>query len=523
MPERYLNRTLGKYRIDELVGSGGFAWVYKAYDPELDIPAALKILKPQYGGDPKFESRFRREASTAAKLRHPNIVTIFAVGNEDGAVYFAMDYLPGGLADKLDVMGTIPESMLVRTGIDVASALAFAHREGIIHRDIKIDNIMYDDHGNAVVADFGIAKAVSGYVGETGTDMVVGTPQYFSPEQARALPLDGRADIYSLGVTLFKAATGQLPFNGADWYEIARQHVEERPPKPRSINASISREFERVILRCLEKDPVDRYPTGDAMCEDLVTLLKDMGESPPVRTMQMPATGTSGANTLRGRFGIRQRHIKMMKWAVPAAIAALIAIPLVWKMSTSNETPPPASAQPGSAQPAVREPAPRSGSGDLAAAVKSRPPTPRRLSIIASKGAVVKVNNIAVGRGGWRSDTLRAGVYAISATVETKVANCPTASVSKNVTVRDTGALSFPLAPRGCGMLTIRDAPKGARYEIIAAGKSYTGEVRSNAPVSLPQGTHRLVVRVPKCTEFNGAVKIELDKTTSQRTPLICE
>ena len=109
MPERYLNRTLGKYRIDELIGSGGFAWVYKAYDPELDIPVALKILKPQYGGDPKFETRFRREASTAAKLRHPNIVTIFAVGNEDGAVYFAMDYLPGGLADKLEVMGTIPE------------------------------------------------------------------------------------------------------------------------------------------------------------------------------------------------------------------------------------------------------------------------------------------------------------------------------------------------------------------------------------------------------------------------------
>ena len=516
MPERYLGKTLGKYRIDELVGSGGFAWVYKAYDPELDIPCALKILKPQYGGDPKFESRFRREASTAAKLRHPNIVTIFAVGNEDGAVYFAMDFLPGGLADKLDVMGTIPESMLVRTGIDVASALAFAHREGIIHRDIKIDNIMYDDHGNAVVADFGIAKAVSGYVGETGTDMVVGTPQYFSPEQARALPLDGRADIYSLGVTLFKAATGQLPFNGTDWYEIARQHVEEKPPKPRSINASLSKDFERIILKCLEKDPADRYPTGDAMCEDLVTLLKDMGESPPVRTMQMPATGTSGANTLRGRFGIKQRHIKKMKWMVPAALAALIAIPAIWMLTRNDDVTPPAQGQTttktGPAVPAGGSPTPG----------VPQPPTPRQLVIDAPRGAVVKVNDIEVAKGDWRTDTLSPGVYSLTAAVDTKIENCPTSSVKRTATIRDTGIVRVSLTPRGCGMLNIQAAPKGAKYEISAAGKNYTGTVQSGSPVVLPQGTHRLVVRSPRCTEFNGSVKIDNDKTTNQRTPLIC-
>jgi serine/threonine protein kinase len=219
LPERYLGRTLGRFRVEGLSGSGGFAWVYKAYDPDLEVAVALKILKPQYAGDEKFESRFRREAATAARLRHPNIIKIFAVGKEGDAVYFAMDYLPQGLPERLEALGTLPEPVLVRLGIDVASAIGFAHREGVIHRDIKVDNILFDDHGNAIVADFGIARAVSNYVQQTGTNMVVGTPQYFSPEQARGLPLDGRADIYSLGVTLYKAATGTLPFEGSDWYE----------------------------------------------------------------------------------------------------------------------------------------------------------------------------------------------------------------------------------------------------------------------------------------------------------------
>jgi serine/threonine protein kinase len=510
LPDRYIGRTLGKYRIDELIGSGGFAWVYKAFDPELDIPVALKILKPQYGGDPKFEQRFRREASTAAKLRHPNIVTIFAVGSEDGAVYFAMDFLPGALADKLDVMGTIPESMLVRTGIDVASALAFAHREGIIHRDIKIDNIMFDDHGNAVVADFGIAKAVSGYVGETGTDMVVGTPQYFSPEQARALPLDGRADIYSLGVTLFKAATGALPFNGTDWYEIARQHVEEKPPKPRSLNSAISKEFERVILRCMEKDPADRYPTGEAMCEELVTLLKDMGESPPVRTLQMPATNPSTSDSIRARLGIRQRHVKQLKWAIPAALAAMIIIPVAWKMSTKEPPPPPRTTNgpPRGTAPAVTTP---------------RPPTPKQLVVNAPTGAVVKVNDVEVGKGDWRSDTLPAGSYTITAAVDSKVANCPSVSSKRTITLLDTGRVSVTLNPRGCGMLAITGAPRGATYEITSrSNPTVRGAISATRPVLLPVGTYQLQVRFPRCTEFTGSVKVENDKTTTQRTPLLC-
>ena len=331
MPERYLGRTLGKYRIDAVVGAGGFAWVYKAFDPELEIPVALKILKPQYAGDEVFESRFRREASTAARLRHPNIVKIYSVGKEDDAVYFAMDYLPQGLSDRLEVMTTLPESMIIRMGIDVASAIGFAHREGVIHRDIKTDNILFDEHGNAIVADFGIARAVTGYAEQTGTNMVVGTPQYFSPEQARGLQLDGRADIYSLGVTLFKSATGVLPFTGEDWYEIARQHVEDKPPRPRSLNPALSRDLEDIILKCLEKDPDDRFQTGEALAQELATLLQDRGESATFRTLVVPAADTAPSPRLPSLRPSRRRRQRQLQIAGGAALGiAVLAGSLVW-------------------------------------------------------------------------------------------------------------------------------------------------------------------------------------------------
>ena len=205
--------------------------------------------------------------------------------------------------------------MLVRVGFDVASALGFAHRQGVIHRDVKVDNIMFDDHGNAVVTDFGIARAVSKYAEQTGTNMVVGTPQYFSPEQARGLPLDGRADLYSLGVTLFKAATGVLPFQGDDWYEIARQHVEDDPPRPRDLNPSLSKGLERIILRCLEKEPDERFPNGEALCTDLSLLLPDRGEVTSARTLMIPATDTlensSGRHPVR-RLARRLRRRRMV-------------------------------------------------------------------------------------------------------------------------------------------------------------------------------------------------------------------
>src|SRR5579862_2230900 len=456
MPERYLGRTLGKFRIDAVVGSGGFAWVYKAFDPELEIPVALKVLKPQYAGDEKFEQRFRREASTAARLRHPNIIKIFAVGKDGDAVYFAMDYLPQGLPDRLEVIPTLPEPVLIRLGIDVASALGFAHREGVIHRDIKTDNILFDEHGNAIVADFGIARAVSNYAQQTGTNMVVGTPQYFSPEQARGLTLDGRADLYSLGVTLYRSATGVLPFTGEDWYEIARQHVEDRPRKPREHNPSLSKGMERIILTCLEKDPGDRYQTGEALCQALGALLTEKGETIAMRATPTPTVDGPTAPPPWELTKRRRRRV-LQGVAVAAVVLAVGSAYALSRQHTPGHAAPPqptgsiAAAPPASTTPsAPSHDAPAAGT-KAPTPVTTPPPTPAKpiVHITAPADARLSVAGTIVGTGEWHTDTLKPGRYEIVAALpDSGNTQCPTLRVTSIIVVAATGTTTAHLAPR---------------------------------------------------------------------------
>ncbi len=525
MPERYLGQTLGKYRIDAVIGSGGFAWVYKAFDPELEIPVALKILKPQYAGDESFEQRFRREASTAAKLRHPNIINIFAVGKEQGAVYFAMDYLPQGLADRLSVMTTLPESMLIRMAIDVSSALGFAHREGVIHRDIKTDNILFDEHGNAVVADFGIARAVAGYAEQTGTNMVMGTPQYFAPEQARGLQLDGRADIYSLGVTLFKAATGSLPFTGEDWYEIARQHVEEKPPRVRSLNASISADLEDVILRCLEKDPENRYPSGESMCEDLAGILHDRGET-AARTVGVPTAATLPPGTPLPKLRRRRRQTSPVIWAIGGG-AALVLLTLALTVGNGKSEPPPPATTGGGAN--AQTPL-----GSVLPGPRAAPPTAFPLTVIAANGdtaAAIRFEGQEKGRGRWSVDSLAPGRYTVSATVPTRK-DCPTATLSASVLVGPVGEDTVRLFPRDCRNLTITtqfDGSPGNRvneatYSLRTVG--WFSGVKKLPPrgplrILVPTGDYRVLIVVPTCTPYDASDwKVRVD--TARTVKLIC-
>ena len=517
MPERYIGRYLGRFRIDALVGSGGFAWVYKGYDPELDVPVALKVLKPQFAGDEMFETRFRREASTAAKLRHPNIIKILAVGREGEAVYFVMDYLSQGLVDRLRVMGTLPEQMLVRVGFDVASALGFAHRQGVIHRDVKVDNIMFDDHGNAVVTDFGIARAVTKYAEQTGTNMVVGTPQYFSPEQARGLPLDGRADLYSLGVTLFKAATGVLPFQGDDWYEIARQHVEDEPPRPRDLNPSLSKGIERIILRCLEKDPGNRFTNGEALCTELSLLLPDRGEVTSARTLMIPATDTLEPTTARHPLRsaarkLRRRGVVLTAIGVVAAASVLSATLQSRRSSTdavaSPITMPNDSAPVESAPPLVVAPA----------------PPPPRLEVVAPAEASVAVNGINVGRGRYVADTLKPGAYVLTAAVRS-LDRCGSARATDTVFLRNTGDTSIALNPRPCGFLAVSSTPERARFEVFSSGGALVRE--ENLPLLdsllLPAGRYTLRLTKSYCTAYNDSVRIESGKTNRQHIRMLCD
>ncbi len=259
---------VGPFTVEELIGEGGFAWVFASRRDD-SSRVALKILKPRYSGDSEFEARFRNEYSFASELTHPNVVRILDVGKVDGLTYFSMDLYLNSVASLIARAPQIPESTLLSIATDVTAGLAFAHERGIVHRDIKPDNILLKQDGTAVISDFGIAKAVSGYATATGVNMTIGTPQYISPEQAQGRKLDGRSDLYSLGVTLYKAATGEAPFRSTDWFELARMHVEDTPRSPRSRRPDLSKRFERIILRCLAKHPNDRYVSSVELLDDL--------------------------------------------------------------------------------------------------------------------------------------------------------------------------------------------------------------------------------------------------------------
>ncbi len=270
--EELLGTTVGPYTLERLIGQGGFAWVFAARRQDDGSTVALKLLKPRYAGDPEFERRFRNEAKVASELSHPNIVRILNIGRTDQLTYFAMDYYPDNLSARLEREGPLSQAALIRMAREVASGLDFAHRAGIVHRDIKPANIMFSEDGTAVITDFGIARTVSGYASATGADLTIGTPHYISPEQAQGQKLDGRSDLYALGVTLYKAATGELPFRSSDWFELARMHVEVPPPPPSTKRPELSRRLERIILKCLAKHPHDRYPSAAALLAELESM-----------------------------------------------------------------------------------------------------------------------------------------------------------------------------------------------------------------------------------------------------------
>ena len=284
-----VGHNLGPYSLERLLGQGGFAWAFVGREPN-GTPVAIKVLKPRYAGDPQFESRFRNESETAAKLEHPNIIRIRSVAKSGDHVYFAMDLCADSLGARIAREGPLPEEDILRLARDIASALDFAHRQGVIHRDLKPDNVLIRSDGAAVLTDFGIARAVSGYVASTGVNMTIGTPHYLSPEQAQGRPLDHRVDFYALGATLYKAATGEVPFSSNDWFELARMHVEDPPPSMRRKRGELSKRFERVVMKCLAKHPDDRYANAAELLADLDEVEQKRRSTPALRTAPMGTT-----------------------------------------------------------------------------------------------------------------------------------------------------------------------------------------------------------------------------------------
>ena len=288
----------GRYELTHLIARGGMAQVYRAMDRQLERPVALKVLFPELSVDRTFVERFRREAQAAANLSHPNIVPVFDWGEDDGSYFIVMEYVEGRpLSAVLRDPQRLSPRQIATIGAGVAAALAFAHRHGVVHRDVKPGNVLITPDGDVKVTDFGIARAMNTEESLTQTGAVMGTAAYFSPEQAEGKGVDSRSDIYSLGVVLYEMAVGRPPFTGDSPVAVASKHVRDMPVLPREANPTVPPALEAVIMKAMAKDPDDRYGSAEELRADLLRFAdgRPVEAGDPGLTSVMAAVGATQA------------------------------------------------------------------------------------------------------------------------------------------------------------------------------------------------------------------------------------
>jgi serine/threonine protein kinase len=356
----------GRYEIGALIGRGGMADVRLGTDARLGRRVAIKLLKPALANDPAFRTRFRREAQDAAKMAHPTIVRIFDAGeetvtdpsgNEAQIPFIVMEYVEGRLLKDIIAEGPLPEHEAVQITGQILTALEYSHRAGVVHRDIKPGNIMIASNGQVKVMDFGIARAVaesSATIAETST--IVGTAQYFSPEQARGENVDARTDLYSTGVVLFEMLTGQAPFRGENPVAVAYQHVNQIPPPPSTLNRTVSPAVDAVVERSLSKDRFARFQSAAEFRDQL----DGAGAgAPPVARQVVPANdfnatlfGVNPTMTANSDAALRQLTIDQDArgartqqrppvawiWAGIALLLVIVITVVIWTITLPKDT-----------------------------------------------------------------------------------------------------------------------------------------------------------------------------------------
>jgi len=466
-----------EYEVLDELGRGGMAIVFKAKETELDREVAIKVLPFSLAFDKEFVERFQREARTSAKLEHPNIIPIYRVGKSGRVIYFVMKFLRGKpLSSVLAARGAgLPPAEIRRVLADVCRALAYAHKSGIVHRDIKPDNIMFDEHGHAVVTDFGIAKAASG--GKlTGTGMSIGTPHYMSPEQAKAQALDGRSDIYSLGVVAYQCLTGAVPFDGEDSFSIGYKHIMEELPTPPLENPEKRQLFE-IIRKMMAKLPEQRFQNA----EELIGVLESG------RSVSFSTDATMALPSMSG-----------------ARLSSAATTPLPRVTGTQR---------------------PGSGGGGAPPALAGE----RKRSVAAGLVLWLLIVGGVLGGGGfyaYKQGLIFAAKPAADSTAvrdslardstahhDSLVAATAAADSARRDSAR-TQPTHTPLAPPGTpGRLVLQGVPQGAR--VLVDGQ----QIRGTA-LDIPPGVHRLNVRAAGYQTFDRQVIISPGEASTVKVQL---
>jgi serine/threonine-protein kinase len=328
-----------RFELEELVGTGGMSSVYRARDRVLDRPVALKVLHDHFVGDDEHVERFRREARAVASLSHPNIVTVIDRGEHDGSQFIVFEYVDGGnLKRVIDRAGPAPVDRALELAIQVARGLAYAHEQGLVHRDVKPQNVLLNGSGRAKVTDFGIARALD-VRGMTQTGTVLGTSEYISPEQAQGRDVGELTDVYSLGVVLYELLTGELPFTGENFVAVAMRHINEPPPSVLEKRPEVPLRVAEAVDRALAKKPADRFPTMAAFADELTACLREVrfGEDgertgvlappEPVRTSRPKAR--AAVPDPRPQRGRRRWPRRLLLLLVLLLVAAAVAVGVI--------------------------------------------------------------------------------------------------------------------------------------------------------------------------------------------------